>query len=160
MSLILFHVVRRRDQQVPNDPEKHFVIQTVASIPTSSMLTLPSSEETPTPDNSPDKQLIHWRQMGPSGRECIIIASIGICRTTCYVPKLSRTTTTRSYLSQMMRELEVVQEYMKQVKHYQIVGMYLDIPGAQMSKSHYLKKIEQLMLDCKQPGGECIMGSR
>ena len=49
-----------------------------------------------------------------------------------------------------------MQEKIRLCKTYRNLRVYLDLSGAQMSKSCYLKKIEQLMKECKQPGGNGV----
>ena len=101
-----------------------------------------------------NKSRSSWRWLPSSERECFIIGSIGGCLTPSVdaVPKLRDTSTTESEL--LKRELEVVQRKMKQDSEIKIFHVYSDIPGGQMSKEYYLKRIELLMKGCELPGGE------
>ena len=90
-----------------------------------------------------------WQYLAPTDKECIIIASNGdYLPAVDAVPKLQGTFTTESKLQLVMRELDVMQEKIRQCKTYRNLRVYLDLSGAQMSKSCYLKKIEQLMKEC------------
>ena len=98
-----------------------------------------------------------WQRLAPTDKECIIIASNGDYPPTVdAVPKLHGTSTTESKLQLVMRELDVMQEKIRQCKNFCNLRVYSDLSGAQMSKSYYLKKIEQLMQECKQPGGNGV----
>ena len=99
---------------------------------------------------------LQWLLVGTE-KECIIIASNGYYLPTVdAVPKLHGTSTTESKLQLLMRELDVMQKKIKQCKNYRNLLVYLDFSGAQMTRSYYLKKIEQLMEECKQPGGNGV----
>ena len=103
------------------------------------------------------EEFMVWQHLALTEKECIIIASNGDYPTAVdAVPKLHGTSTTESKLRLLMKELDVMQEKIRQCKHYRNLRVYLDLSGAQMSKSYYLKKIEQLMQECEQPGGNGV----
>ena len=98
-----------------------------------------------------------WEQLVSTEKECIIIASNGDYPTAVdAVPKLHCTSRTESKLQLLMRELDVMQEKIRRCKNYHSLRVYLDLSGAQRSRSYYLIKIEQLMKECKHPGGNGV----
>ena len=102
-----------------------------------------------------EKDTFEWRRL-PSvmqPKECMIIASGGECQGPSVVPKQRDNTQTGSDLQLLRRELDVVQEKMRQDDRHRIVQMCVDYPGVEMSRDYYLEKIKQLMTGCKQPGG-------
>ena len=102
-----------------------------------------------------EKDMSEWRRL-PSvmlPRECVIIASGGECQGPSVMPKKRDNTQTGSDLQLLRRELDVVQEKMRQDDRYRIVQVCADYPGVEMSRDYYLEKIKQLMTGCRQPGG-------
>ena len=84
-----------------------------------------------------------WQYLAATEKECIIIASNGDYPASVdAVPKQHGTSTTESKLELLMRELDVMQEKIRQCENYCSLRVYLDLSGAQRSRSYYLKKIE------------------
>ena len=50
-------------------------------------------------------------------------------------------------------DLEIVQGLIRADPTKELVGVFPDNPGGQHSKHHYLRRVEELMKHCKQPGG-------
>ena len=88
-------------------------------------------------------------------RECMVICSGGDCfaPSVDVAPKLQDTSMVDTGLQLLRKELDVVQEKMREGVDYYLVHVCQDFPGAQMTKYYYLEKIKQLMTKCEQPGG-------
>ena len=98
-----------------------------------------------------------WRRL-PShmqAKECMIICSGGDCLAPSVdvVPKLRDNSMVDSELQLLRRELDVVQDKMREDVRYHLIQVCPDFPGAQKSKDYYLERMKQLMIECKQPGG-------
>ena len=107
-----------------------------------------------TPTDQDNKVKNEWRHLPTQPKECMIIASGGECQGPSVVPKQRDNTQTGSDLQLLRRELDVVQEKIRQDDHYHIVQVCVDYPGVEMSRDYYLEKIKQLMTGCKQPAGK------
>ena len=100
-----------------------------------------------------------WREL-PShmkAKECMIICSGGDCFAPSVdigVPKLCDNSMADDELQLLRKELDVVQDKMREDANYHLIQVCLDFPGAQKSKDYYLERMKQLMTGCKQPGGK------
>ena len=102
-----------------------------------------------------------WRGL-PShmqARECMIICSGGDClaQSVDVIPKLRDNSMVDSELQLLRKELDVVQDKMREDVRYHLIQVCPDFPGAQKSKDYYLERMKQLMTKCKQPGGRYHM---
>ena len=113
-------------------------------------------QKTPTDEDNKVKTHDEWRRLPRQPMECMLIASGGECQGPSVVPKQRDNTLTGNDLQLLRRELDVVQEKMRQDDRYRIVQTCADYPGVEMSRDYYLEKIKQLMTGCKQPGGESV----
>ena len=113
-----------------------------------------AGQKTPTDEDNKVKN--EWRYLPAQSKECMIIVSGGECQGPSVVPKQRDNTQTGSDLQLLRRELDVLQEKIRQDDSYHIVQTCVDYPGVEMSRDYYLEKIKQLMTGCKQPGGESI----
>ena len=111
-------------------------------------------QKTPSDENNDIKAKNEWRNLPVEPKECMIIASGGECQGPSVVPKQRDNTQTASDLQLLRRELDVIQEKMRQDDSYHIVQVCVDYPGIEMSRDYYLEKIKQVMTDCKQSVGE------
>ena len=98
-----------------------------------------------------------WRRL-PShmqAKECMIICSGGDCLAPSVdvVPKLRDNSMVDSELQLLRKELDVVQDKMREDVSCHLIQVCPDFPGAQKSKDYYLERMKQLMIECKQPGG-------
>ena len=110
------------------------------------------------------KDDLEWRKRLPShmeGREYMIICSGGDCLAPSVdvVPKLRDNSMVDSELQLLRKELDVVQDKMRGGENSHLIQVSPDFPGAQKSKDYYLEKMKQLMIECKQPGGEYTLAS-
>ena len=111
-------------------------------------------QKTPSDENNDIRAKNEWRKLPVAPKECIIIASGGECQGPSVVPKRRDNTQTGNDLQLLRRELDAIQEKMRQDDRYRIVQVCVDYPGIEMSRDYYLEKIKQVMTDCKQSGGE------
>ena len=113
-------------------------------------------QKTPSDENNDIKIKARneWRSLPVEPKECMIIASGGECQGPSVVPKQRDNTQTASDLQLLRRELDAIQEKMRQDDRYHIVQVCVDYPGIEMSRDYYLEKIKQLMTGCKQSAGE------
>ena len=103
-----------------------------------------------------DEDEFKWRRLPSTSRECMIIASGGECQMegSSVVPKQRDNTLTDSDALLLRRELDVVQEKMRQQENCYLVQVCADYSGVEMSRDYYMEKIKQLMTDCKQSGSK------
>ena len=107
------------------------------------------------PEKEEDKN--EWRRLPDNmhSKECLIVCSGGECSESVqFVPKQRDNSLADSDSLLLRRELDIVQEKMRQDSNYHLVQVCTDYPGVQMSRDYYLEKVKQVMVGCKQEGGE------
>ena len=88
-------------------------------------------------------------------KECLIVCSGGECPESVeFVPKQRDNSLADSDPLLLRRELDIVQEKMRQDSNYHLVQVCTDYPGVQMGRDHYLEKVKQVLVGCKEAGGE------
>ena len=53
-------------------------------------------------------------------------------------------------------DLIVVSSLMQRDSRKELVSLNLDLPGRERSRGYYLQEMENLMKECKKPGGEVV----
>ena len=109
------------------------------------------------PEKKKDKN--EWRRLPDNmhSRECLIVCSGGECpESVQFVPKERDNSLVDSDPLLLRRELDIVQEKMRQDSNLHIVQVCTDYPGVQMGRDYYLEKVKQVMVGCKQAGGELL----
>ena len=107
----------------------------------------------------PEKEKVkdEWRMLPDNMRskECLIICSGGECPASVeFVPKQRDNSLADSDSLLLRQELDIVQEKMRQDTNYHLVQVCTDYPGVQMGRDYYLEKVKQVLVGCKQAGGE------
>ena len=88
-------------------------------------------------------------------KECLIVCSGGECPESVeFVPKQRDNSLADSDPLLLRQELDIVQEKMRQDSNYHLVQVCTDYPGVQMGRDYYLEKVKQVLVGCKQAGGE------
>ena len=107
---------------------------------------------------SPEKEdKSEWRMLPDNMhlKECLIVCSGGECpESVQFVPKQRDNSLADSDSLLLRQELDIVQEKMRQDSDYHIVQVCTDYPDVQMGRDYYLEKVKQVMVGCKQAGGE------
>ena len=109
------------------------------------------------PEKEKDKS--EWRMLSDNmnTRECLIICSGGECpESVQLVPKQRDNSLADSDPLLLRRELDIVQEKIRQARNCHIVQVCTDYPGVQMGRDYYLEKVKQVLVGCKQAGGELL----
>ena len=107
------------------------------------------------PEEEEDKS--KWRRLPESmlSKECLIVCSGGECpESVQFVPKQRDNSLADSDPLLLRQELDIVQEKMQQASDYHLVQVCTDYPGVQMGRDYYLEKVKQVLVRCKQAGGE------
>ena len=107
------------------------------------------------PEKEEDKS--EWRRLPDSmhSKECLIVCSGGECpESVVFVPKQRDNSLVDSDPLLLRQELDIVQEKMWQDNDYHLVQVCTDYPGVQMGRDYYLEKVKQVLVGCKQAGGE------
>ena len=107
------------------------------------------------PEKEMDKYEWRWLPNNMNTRECLIICSGGECPASVeFVPKQRDNSLADSDPLLLRQELDIVQEKMRQDNDYHLVQVCTDYPGVQMGRDYYLEKVKQVLVGCKQAGGE------
>ena len=107
------------------------------------------------PEKEKDKDEWRWLPDNMFSKECLIICSGGeFPESVEFVPKQRDNSLADSDPLLLRQELDIVQEKMRQDSDYHLVQVCTDYPGVQMDRDYYLEKVKQVMVGCKQAGGE------
>ena len=112
------------------------------------------------PEKKKDKNEWRWLPDNMLSRECLIICSGGECPESVeFVPKQRDNSLADSDPLLLRQELDIVQEKMRQSSDHHLVQVCTDYPGVQMGRNYYLERVKQVMVGCKQAGGElgCVI---
>ena len=112
------------------------------------------------PEKKKDKDEWRWLPDNMLSRECLIVCSGGECSESVqFVPKQRDNSLVDSDSLLLRQELDIVQEKMRQASNHHLVQVCTDYPGVQMGRDYYLEKVKQVMVGCKQAGGElgCVI---